>query len=72
MIPRTSKSGYLTAQQRESAPYLRDAGWHQAAQLLVAAADEIEALRAQLRAAATSADQYPRARSISSKRRPPA
>jgi hypothetical protein len=72
MTSRMNKSSYLTAQLRESAPYLRDAGWHQTAQLLVAAADEIEALRAQLRAAGPSADQYPRARSTSSKRRPPA
>jgi hypothetical protein len=31
---------------RESAPYLRDAGWRQTADLLIAAADEIDALRA--------------------------
>jgi hypothetical protein len=45
------KSAYLSAQLRESAPYLRDAGWHQTADLIIAAADEIDALRVQLGAA---------------------
>ena len=36
---------YLTAQLRESAPYVQDAGWHQTAALMIAAADEIEQLR---------------------------
>jgi hypothetical protein len=39
-----SKATYLTTQLRESAPYLRDAGWHQTAKLVSAAADELEAL----------------------------
>ena len=43
-----SKPTYLSAQLRESAPYLRDAGWRQTADLLLAAADEIEALRRDL------------------------
>ena len=43
-----SKPTYLSAQLRESAPYLRDAGWHQTADLLLASADEIERLRRQL------------------------
>ncbi len=37
---------YLTTQLRESAPYVSEAGWHQTAQLLLAAAEEIERLRA--------------------------
>ena len=45
------KATYLSAQLRESAPYLRDAGWRQTADLLVAAAHEIESLRSQLDAA---------------------
>jgi hypothetical protein len=40
-----SKATYLTAQLRESAPYLRDAGWHQTAELVCEAADELETLR---------------------------
>jgi hypothetical protein len=40
-----SKANYLSAQLRESAPYLKDAGWRDTATLLLAAADEIEALR---------------------------
>ena len=40
-----SKPNYLSAQLRESAPYLKDAGWHDTAALMTAAADEIEALR---------------------------
>jgi hypothetical protein len=46
------KSSYLSAQLRESAPYLRDAGWHQTAALLIAAADEIEQLQSQRAASA--------------------
>ena len=42
------KATYLSAQLRESAPYLRDAGWRQTADLLVAAAHEIESLNSQL------------------------
>ena len=45
------KATYISAQLRESAPYLRDAGWRQTADLLVAAAHEIESLRSQLAAA---------------------
>lgn len=41
-----SKANYLTAQLRESAPYLKDAGWQQTAKLVSEAADELEALRA--------------------------
>jgi hypothetical protein len=40
-----AKPDYLSAQLRESAPYLKDAGWHDTAILMTAAADEIEALR---------------------------
>jgi hypothetical protein len=40
-----AKTTYLTAQLRESAPYLRDAGWRETATLMEAAADEIETLR---------------------------
>lgn len=43
-----AKPNYLSAQLRESAPYLKDAGWHDTAVLMTAAADEIEALRQRL------------------------
>jgi hypothetical protein len=43
-----AKSTYLSAQLRESAPYLREAGWRQTADLVAAAAEEIEALRLQV------------------------
>jgi hypothetical protein len=36
---------------RESVPYLQDAGWRETATLLIAAAAEIESLRASLSAA---------------------
>ena len=39
---------FLTTQLRESAPYLREAGSHQTAALLIAAADEIERLKSDL------------------------
>ena len=39
-----SKTTYLSAQLRELVPYLQDAGWRQTADLLLAAADEIEDL----------------------------
>jgi hypothetical protein len=39
---------YLSAQLRESAPYLKDAGFRQTATLLLAAADEIETLQQRL------------------------
>ena len=39
---------YLSAQLRESAPYLSDAGWRETAVLLTADADEIERLRARV------------------------
>jgi hypothetical protein len=40
-----AKPNYLSAQLRESAPYLKDAGWRDTAILMTAAADEIEALQ---------------------------
>ena len=40
-----AKPNYLSTQLRESAPYLKDAGWQDTAALMTAAADEIEALR---------------------------
>ena len=43
-----SNPTYLTAQLRESAPYLEDAGLAQTATLLLAAAEEIERLNRQL------------------------
>ena len=43
----STRATYLTAQLRESAPYLADVGWHQTAQLLTAAATEIERLQVQ-------------------------
>ena len=39
------KPNYLSMQLRESAPYLKDAGWQETAVLMTAAADEIEALK---------------------------
>ena len=39
---------YLSAQLRDSAPYLRDIGWRETATLLTLAADEIEELRARV------------------------
>jgi hypothetical protein len=39
---------YIAAMLKESAPYLREAGWRETADLLVAAAQEIEALKIQL------------------------
>ena len=39
------QASYLSAQLRESAPYLRDSGWRETATLLTLAADEIEQLR---------------------------
>lgn|GEM_PF-4285388 len=43
-----TKATYLTTHLRESAPYLKDAGWRESAKLLLLAADEIEALRARV------------------------
>jgi hypothetical protein len=40
------RATFLTTQLRESAPYVSEAGWHQTAQLLIAAAEEIERLQA--------------------------
>ena len=62
----TSKTTYLSAQLRESAPYLQDAGWRQTADLLLAAADEIETLRAQQ--ATEDADEVARAKVIKLRR----
>jgi len=42
------KATHLSAQLREAAPYLKDAGWQQTATLLLAAADEIETLQQRL------------------------
>jgi len=39
---------YLTTQLRDSAPYIREAGWAQTAELLIAAAAEIEGLNSQV------------------------
>jgi hypothetical protein len=52
-------ASYLTSQLRESAPYMKDAGWHQSAALILAAATEIERLRAEL-TAMESHDASPR------------
>jgi hypothetical protein len=49
------KPNHLSVQLRESAPYLRDAGWRQTAELLIAAANEIDTLRAQVGASETRA-----------------
>lgn len=56
------KPNYLSAQLRESAPYLRDAGWRQTAELLIAAANEIDTLRAQVAASETQAPRGPERR----------
>ena len=56
------KSNYLSAQLRESAPYLRGAGWRQTAELLIAAANEIDALRARVAATETQAPPGPERR----------
>lgn len=42
-------SAELIATLRESDPYLRDVGWHQTAELVAAAAEEIERLSARVR-----------------------
>ncbi len=39
---------YLTTQLRDSASYVREAGWAQTAELLIAAAAEIESLKSQM------------------------
>jgi hypothetical protein len=46
-----SDANLITTQLRESASYLVDQGWHQTAELVIAAADEIESLRAMLKKA---------------------
>jgi len=43
-----TKEDFISAQLRESAPYLKDAGFRETATLLVAAAEEIELLRSKL------------------------
>ena len=48
MIPSVKQATYLSAQLRESAPYLLDSGWRETAALLTLAADEIEQLRARV------------------------
>ena len=47
-----TKENFITAQLRESAPYLEDAGFRDTARLLRAAAEEIELLYARLQQAA--------------------
>ena len=42
------RGALLIRELRESCPYLADEGWRQVADLLSAAADEIERLRAQV------------------------
>ena len=54
-----AKATFLTAQLRESVPYLQDAGFRQTADLLAAASDEIEALQTLLHQ--TLADSGPAA-----------
>ena len=48
MSPSLRQATYLSAQLRESAPYLLDSGWRETATLLTLAADEIEHLRARV------------------------
>ena len=54
------KQTYLSAQLRESAHYLKDAGFRQTATLMLAAADEIEMLQQRL---ATNAEAPPKQQS---------
>jgi hypothetical protein len=54
-----NKPTFLSTQLRESAPYLKDAGFRQTATLLLAAADEIETLQARLAADAEGRLQRP-------------
>jgi hypothetical protein len=54
------KETYLSSQLRESATYLKDAGFRQTATLLLAAADEIETLQQCL---ATNAEAPPKQQS---------
>jgi len=51
--PQMSKATFLTTQLRESASYLQDEGFRQTADMVIAAANEIEALRAMLADALT-------------------
>jgi hypothetical protein len=44
----TNSSKSLIREVGESQPYLTDEGWHQAAKLMLAAADEIEQLHARI------------------------
>ena len=46
--PSVKQATYLSAQLRDSAPYLRDIGWRETATLITWAADEIEELRARV------------------------
>jgi hypothetical protein len=53
------KPTYLSTQLRETAPYLKDAGWRQSATLLLAAADEIERLQQRLARDVEAAQSQP-------------
>src|SRR4051812_3820232 len=46
--PSVKQATYLSAQLRDSAPYLRDIGWRETATLVTLAADEIEELGARV------------------------
>jgi hypothetical protein len=63
-----SKATFLTTQLRESASYLQDAGFRQTADMVIAAADEIELLRAMLDEAL--ADPEPAQREANENERP--
>jgi hypothetical protein len=53
------KETYLSSQLRESAPYLKEAGFRQTATLLMAAAEEIETLQTRVAAGAERPLQQP-------------
>jgi hypothetical protein len=67
-ILKMSKATFLTTQLRESASYLQDEGFRQTADMVIAAADEIEALRAMLDD--TLADSEPAQREANENERP--
>ena len=63
-----NEEGFLTAQLRELAPYLIDAGFRETATLVKAAADEIDLLRSLLRRSMPDSDLH---RHRAMKMRPP-
>ena len=66
-----SMSTALATALRESCGYLRDAGYRETARLLVAAADEIEALRRRLQALEHPSHEHPSQKTHGSAHKPP-